>query len=167
MKRLIFILSAVSLLSGCKNTTENETSLKQIKVEDLNNKESYTNNANNKFFIKLNTIYGENGLEDYSKGSEEVFGEIVKQLNGSDGSEYYLLKLDKILEYTEREKKIPLKTSYLIIGGRTVEQPLRKGANKTLVNVAIVKDETVLTDELLDFSKAIFAGYGEATEVTK
>jgi len=166
MKKII-TLSFVSLLLGCKNNTEIETRVQQNKVEDLNHKEKYNDNLNDKFFIKLNTIYGENGLGDYSKGSEEVFGEIIKQLNGSDGSEYYLLKLDKTLQYTERDKTIPLKTNYLIVGGRTVEQPLRKGANKTLVNVAIVKDQTLLSDELLDFSKAIFAGYGEATELTK
>jgi hypothetical protein len=167
MKRIIFIFSIVSILSGCKNNTEREKSLKNIEVDNSNSKIMDSNNTNEEFYIKLNTIYGENGLEDYSKNSEELFGEVIKQLNGSDGSEYYLMKLDKVLEYTERDKNIPLKTKYLIIGGRFAGHPLVKGVNKLVVNVAIVKDETLIEDELLNFSKAIFAGYGEATEVKK
>ncbi len=165
MNRIIFILSIIISLSGCKNKTENSTPLKRTQMKDLNHKEKYTNNSDKPFFIKLNTVYGENGLEDYSKDAKEVFGEVTKQLKGPDGSEYYLLKLNKVLEFTELNKKIPSKTSYLIIGGRFKEQPLRKGALKTVVNVAIVKDETLITEELLNFSKAIFAGFGEATEV--
>jgi len=165
MNRLIFILTLILAILGCSNETENKTTLTPSQMNDSNKKETRTNNSEEKFFIKLNTIYGENGLEDYSTDAQEVFGEIIKQLKGSDGSEYYLLKLNEILNFTDKNDKVPMKTKYLIIGGRFRERPLKKGAIKTVVNVAIVKDESLINDELLDFSKAIFAGYGEATEV--
>jgi len=165
MKKLSLALSLFLSLIGCQNKTEN-----QIKEEEpLETKEEIsvapTSNEDDLFYIKLNTIYGENGLEDYAKDASEVSGKIIKRLNGSDGSEYYLVKLHQTLEYKELNKEPLLKTDYLIVGGRFGEQPLKPGANKTVVNVAIVKDQTLINDSELDFNKAIFAGYGEATEI--
>lgn len=75
------------------------------------------------------------------------------------------MKLDSTLNY--KEKNIDSKTGYLIIGGRFKQQPFRKEANKTTVNVAIVKDETLINDKTLNFDKAIFVGIGKATEIKK
>lgn len=160
---LALSLSLSSL--GCQNKAENQTKEQQpteakeeISVVPASNEDDF-------FYIKLNTIYGENGLEDYAKNASEVSGKIIKRLNGADGGEYYLVKLHLTLEYRELDKKPLLKTDYLIVGGRFAEQPLKEGANKTVVNIAIVKDQTLINDKELDFKKAIFAGYGEATEI--
>ncbi|MGE6353116.1 hypothetical protein ACQKCJ_04480 [Flavobacterium sp. NPDC079362] len=160
MNKTLIIASLFLVLSGCQNKSKTENlDLTPIEIGELDD----SNQA--LFSIKLNTIYGENGLEDYSPGADEVSGKIVKQLDAADGSEYYLVKLDKTLDYKERDKKPQLKTDYLIVGGRFKEQPLQKGANKTVVNIAIVKDETLINEPKLDFKKAIFAGMGEATEI--
>lgn len=160
MNKTLMIMSLLLVLSGCQNKSATQP------LEETKTEMQETDNTNAALFsIKLNTIYGENGLEDYSPGASEVTGKIIKQLNGSDGSEYYLVKLDKTLDYKERDKTDNLKTDYLIVGGRFQEQPLQKGADKTVVNVAIVKDETLINEPQLDFNKAIFAGMGEATEI--
>lgn len=159
-KTLITISSFLTLL-GCQNKSETQTlEEKNIPVQEIKD-----TNTEEFFSVKLNTIYGENGLEDYSPDAKEVSGKIIKQLDGPDGGEYYLLKLDKTLAYKEIDKIPNLKTDYLIIGGRFQENPLKKGANKTVVNVAIVKEESLINDPELDFNKAIFAGIGEATEI--
>lgn len=165
MKKTLLALSLFLSLLGCQNKTENQpkeeipaTATEEIPVPPASTEDDF-------FYIKLNTIYGENGLEDYAKGASEVSGKIIKRLNGADGSEYYLVKLHQTLEYRELDKKPLLKTDYLIVGGRFKEQPLQEGADKTVVNVAIVKDQTLINDKELDFNKAIFAGYGEATEI--
>lgn len=161
----MLVLTTLLLLTACKKNTNNGANLEENAIKD--NTEQIAAAATEAFVIKLNTIYGENGLDDYAQNASEVTGEIVKQLQGTDGNEYYLLRLDKSLEYTEREKSELYKTNYLIVGGRFKGQPLQKGAASTVVNVAIVKDETLISDEILDFSKAIFAGFGEATEINR
>jgi hypothetical protein len=161
MNKALIITTLFLVLLGCQNKSKTENSEETTPVEIGELEDSNTNF----FSIKLDTIYGENGLQDYSKDAGEVSGKIVKQLDARDGSEYYLVKLDKTLDYKERGKTLNLKTDYLIVGGRFQEQPLQKGANKTVVNVAIVKDETLINEPQLDFNKAIFAGMGEATEI--
>lgn len=161
MKKTLIIASLFLVLLGCQNKSKTENSEETTRTEI-----GELEDTNTTFFsIKLDTIYGENGLQDYSPDANEVTGKIIKQLDAQDGSEYYLLKLDKTLNYKERGKTPNLKTDYLIVGGRFQEQPLQKGANKTVVNVAIVKDETLINEPKLDFKKAIFAGMGEATEI--
>ncbi|MDM1046264.1 hypothetical protein HX004_15685 [Myroides sp. 1354] len=156
MKKLTIILCSTLLFMGCAKKKENNTPMEPT-TADRTQTDTYR--------IKLNSIEGEPGLADYAKEGKEVQGEIIQQLNGSDGSEYYVVKLDQPFEYSESESTAVAKANYLIVGGRFREQPLQKGANHTVVNVAIVVDDTVLTDEQLDFSKAIFAGMGEATEI--
>ncbi|WP_431244265.1 hypothetical protein ACQ9BO_07855 [Flavobacterium sp. P21] len=165
MKKMLLALSLFLSLLGCQNKAENQINEEKATETKEEINMAPASNEDEFFYIKLNTIYGENGLEDYAKNASEVSGKIIKQLNGPDGSEYYLLKLHLTLEYRELDKKPLLKTDYLIVGGRFQEQPLKPGANKTVVNVAIVKDQTLINDSELDFKKAIFAGYGEATEI--
>ncbi|WPO76859.1 hypothetical protein [Flavobacterium sp. KACC 22761] len=165
MKKMLLALSVFLSFLGCQNKAENQTKAEQPTETKEEIGAAPTSNEDDFFYIKLNTIYGENGLEDYAKDASEVSGKIIKRLNGADGSEYYLVKLHQTLEYRELNQKPLLKTDYLIVGGRFQEQPLQPGANKTVVNVAIVKDQTLINDSELDFNKAIFAGYGEATEI--
>ncbi len=161
-KTASLLLSSAFLFVGCVNKKEGSLSTEST---TQNSEQMTANQEFNSYKLKLNTIEGESGLENYSTDGKEVYGSIIKQLQGSDGSEYYLLKLDKSLAYSESESTPIQHTDYLIVGGRFQGAPLQKGANKTVVNVAIVKDHTVATDAQLDFEKAIFAGMGEATEV--
>lgn len=156
MKKLTIIVCSTLLFMGCAKKKENDTPMEST-TADMTHTDTYR--------IKLNSIEGEPGLADYTKEGKEVQGEITKQLQGSDGSEYYALKLDQPFEYSESESTAVAKANYLIVGGRFQGQPLQKGANHTVVNVAIVVDDTAISDEQLDFSKAIFAGMGEATEI--
>lgn len=156
MKKLTIILCSALLFMGCAKKKENNTPMEST-TADRTQTDTYR--------IKLNSIEGEPGLADYAKEGKEVQGEIIQQLNGSDGSEYYVVKLDQPFEYSESASTAVAKANYLIVGGRFREQPLQKGANHTVVNVAIVVDDTAISDEQLDFSKAIFAGMGEASEI--
>lgn len=164
MKLFLTLLTTIFFFSCTDETKKTKPATQKIEkdtlVEEAPPRDSFT-----EYFLELTTIDGEPGLADYAKDANKLTGKVIKHLKGTDGDEYYLFKIDKTLNYRDKGKNMT--TNYLIIGGRFREQPLRKGAMNTVVNVAIVKDESAINDPMPNFEKSIFAGMGEATEYKK
>jgi len=97
------------------------------------------------------------GAEDFD-GALPLKGQILRQLPGPDRADYFLAVLDTPFSW-KKEKKI---ISHIIICARWVGGVLSATMSSTPVNIAFVTDESVLTDERLDFLKCYYAAIGAA-----
>jgi hypothetical protein len=97
------------------------------------------------------------GAEDFD-GELPLKGEILRQLPGPDRPDYFLAALDTPFTW-KKEKKI---ISHVIIAARWVGGALSATMSNTPVNIAYVIDDSVLSDERLDFRKCYYAAIGAA-----
>ncbi|MBL4832662.1 MAG: hypothetical protein JKY26_01705 [Pseudomonas sp.] len=82
---------------------------------------------------------------------------IIDKMQSPDGGEYYLAELQKPIPSQGR------KITYLVVGGRLVGGGISPSMKGLPINIALVTNNELIKDEIMDFDKAEFAAIGSAT----
>ena len=102
-------------------------------------------------------------IVSFDSASEElqnklpILATIIDRKGSPDGGEYYLAELLKPIESKGRV------ISYLIVGGRMVGQGISPAMEHLGINIAYVTNNDLVSEEMMDFSKAEFTAIGFAT----
>lgn len=90
-----------------------------------------------------------------------VTGSLRAVLPGPDRPDYFVCSVDRPIVYRpEIESSAESAADHVILAALFVGDTLHRGMSGLPVRVALVTDNTVLTDERLDFVKCIYVGQG-------
>ncbi len=82
---------------------------------------------------------------------------IINKMQSPDGGEYYLASLKEPLLSDKRE------VSYIIVGARFMDTGISPAMKDLPINIALVTNNDLAEEEVMDFDKAEFAAIGTAT----
>lgn len=85
--------------------------------------------------------------------------QLLKPLRNADGSDYALAALENAIIWNS--KKIYL----IIIGGRFEGSKVGRGMKNFPVNIALVIDNSIVNDDVLDFQKGEYVAIGFCDEI--
>lgn len=100
----------------------------------------------------------DNGPEELSK-KLPIKIHFLKPLSNADGSDYALAVLEKPLVY--KSQRIDL----LIVGARFEETRVGHGMENFPINIAVVTDNSIMDDDILDFDKGEYIAIGFCSEI--
>jgi hypothetical protein len=85
----------------------------------------------------------------------------IRPLPASDGSNYVLAALHQPLTFRGEP------VHFVVVGARFEGTQVSKGMNNFPINIAIVKDQSLVEDAHLDFSKVEYVAIGFCDEIAK
>jgi hypothetical protein len=100
----------------------------------------------------------DDGPEELSK-KLPIKIQFLKPLSNADGSDYALAALEKALVY--KSQRIDL----LIVGARFEGSRIGHGMEDFPINIAVVTDNSIIDDDVLDFSKGEYVAIGFCNEI--
>lgn len=98
------------------------------------------------------------GMEVPQGASEPMQVSLIRQIFATDGSEYWLADPADSFPYQTADGRM-IDVSNVIVSPGWAGQSLRPGFEGR-INLAYVIDQSVLTDEVLDFSKCAYVAFG-------
>lgn len=87
-------------------------------------------------------------------------GRILRRISGPDRPDYHIAELDQPLKWKKNETEVNI--THIVLAARWVDGILGPMMKHTPVNIAYIVDQTVLSDEVLDFEKCFYCAIGVA-----
>lgn len=109
-----------------------------------------------KYRLPFEIVAIDDGPEEI-RNAIPILATIIDRKESPDGGEYYLAKLSKPISTKDRI------ISYVVVGGRIVGQGISPAMKDLGINIAYVTNNELISEVVMDFSKAEFAAIGFAT----
>ncbi|PCI03564.1 MAG: hypothetical protein COB81_03845 [Flavobacteriaceae bacterium] len=157
-KALLLVLVGVSMVN-CEIKPDKQDENKnyiQTETKVLDTVLRFSETSKEVLRFSLSEAIEKHTLTTFTNLKQNSLGTIVKVLNGPEGGRYYLFELDSPYKYElKNESK---QATFLILAEKHAKYPLGYGVKDVKVNVAGIKDLSLLKDSSFDWDNAFFIG---------